>query len=316
MSGDPGRLIDDPNFLWETGCDLADEASAVGSYDLQGMRSAVLSKVQQAAGADGVVPGVSSEESSGATGGVVARWLIGAGLGALVVGAAFWLGTQQGVPTEVPPPRAVPVEAPRLAPSAVAPAVGTDDDEVVEPPAVEEVAQLSVERRPAPPRSPSPAAPSKPSLAPSEGAMGASEAPTAAPEGTAEAPVGEPVGLSQIGAELRSYEPAKEALDAGEHERAIDLFREYLDFWPRGQMRQAAEIGLLQALFGAGDAQGTAELAAALADDPRHQFQSLDIRTLHAESLVLLDRCTEAGKVAEQLPSKLSNSIRRACRKR
>ncbi|MEQ1502970.1 MAG: hypothetical protein ABMB14_12105 [Myxococcota bacterium] len=57
MTVGPRRLNDDPDFKWETGCDLSDERGLVGDYDLAGLRSRLV-----AAAAASPAPGSSPEQ--------------------------------------------------------------------------------------------------------------------------------------------------------------------------------------------------------------------------------------------------------------
>jgi hypothetical protein len=100
MTHGPRRLKDDPDFRWETGCDLRDEESQTGQYDFAGIRERLVA----AAAAGGNAP------NGGQTGPAPARsgWsgpsplrglakpAAGMVAGAMVVAAAYWLGVQLG----------------------------------------------------------------------------------------------------------------------------------------------------------------------------------------------------------------------------
>ena len=132
MTRGPRRLKDDPDFQWETGCNLADEESRVGQYDLAGIRDRLV-----AAAAVVPAPIVSDPPPSQAGPSTWPRMVkpaAGMVAGAMVVAAAYWLGVQAGqeAPRSAPDP-APPVHevvAPSIAPApVVAPVQGGTPDE-------------------------------------------------------------------------------------------------------------------------------------------------------------------------------------------
>ncbi|MEM6927183.1 MAG: hypothetical protein AAF602_09655, partial [Myxococcota bacterium] len=117
MSRGPRRLMDDPDFQWETGCNLRDESVLTEGYDLGSLREAVLARVPEVG--DGVPP-IRPRRGW--------RWGVG-GLVGLSTVTAFWLGTQfGGLDLETPanpeaPPAAAPTPVEPDAPTTTAPAI-------------------------------------------------------------------------------------------------------------------------------------------------------------------------------------------------
>ena len=262
MSTPPRRLRDDPGFLWETGCDLADEAFAVGGYDLPSLRARVLAETQPPSG------------------GAPLRAARGGAVGAAVAGALLLLGLGAGIATV-------------LAPSGPA-----TQGEGLEPPAPADVAPVVpalVEGPPSPPSGPpweepsqggtpdaAPAAPPSPprkveaaSEAPPSARPASTAAPVAAPEpaagvgvvppddlgGGPDAAVGAPpppvasvasgegasAPASTLAAEVAMYDQACERLASGAAGEAVAGYERYLQRYPNG--RAAAEIqSILDAL--------------------------------------------------------------------
>ena len=101
MSRGPRRLLDDPDFKWETGCDLADEGSVVGDYDLTAAKDAVMERVAAAAAANAsalVGDGIPSVRTGlGSTLNGLAVVLAGV----VILGGAFWLGRYSNDPNLV-----------------------------------------------------------------------------------------------------------------------------------------------------------------------------------------------------------------------
>ncbi|MEN0067209.1 MAG: hypothetical protein AAGA48_34070 [Myxococcota bacterium] len=303
MSRGPRRLMEDPDFKWETGCDLGDEKVLTGGYDLARMRAAVLAGIP--AVGDGV-PVIRPRRPWG--------WWLGGIAGVTAIVASFWLGTQvSGVGGEEQLPAVAPpevIEAP----------VRTPDPEVLRPEAPETVnVEVSVEGAPIaspkevpqvviqPPKAASKSVVERPIV--DDGVAAAVEAPEPAP---AAAPPVE----SRLEAEMAVYEPAADALQSGEAAAAARGFREYLAQFPTGTLRPEAELGLLWALHREGDAARTERWAAYLLEQSVHEPHHDDIRELRAQALVRLGRCEEAIASISSLPSRVIGPIRRACRRR
>lgn len=324
MTRGPRRLKDDPDFKWETGCDIEDEARVVGTYDLETSRSrllaavALLPPVTVGDGVPTVRPGSSAWK-------IALRPVVGAITGALLVGGAYWLGVRAGTDGEAAP-TAVPSESVRPA------------------------APETVQAAPAPQGIEAPAARPEPTLAPpilkergagmraapierdpidggaSDAALPATDAVSTVPgfeggaSGTGESsdsPLGAPAppveAESQFKAEFAILDPANDALDAGRYGDARKGYERYLARFPNGKMTVEAQWGLLKSLS-ADDAAGTEVLAAQLQDLPAFSARREDILRLRAESLVHLDRCDDALLVAEGLSSRSAAEIKRACR--
>ncbi len=351
MTADPGptgprRLKDDPDFRWETGCDLADEASVVGGYDLAAARETLMARL-----AAGAVPSAASAAAPAtAAGALMALLKPGVGILALLgaVGGAYLAGLHAGSAPIDGPAGSAPVvapavedlapapgarELPRVATSepAVAPAPETRTEPVLAPaaPAGEPPRRARAEPQTRDPR-PTPVAPTEIGVAPrsigvappATGGAPPVDAPIAAPiepappaSSPAEAPpvVARPApsGLEQ---ELRMYDRAGEALANGDAPGARDGYRAYLATFPSGSFRPEAQLGLLQALYASGDPAGVERLASEIQDQPEFSSRRSEILRLRAESLVLLERCDEAVAMVDALPSRDGAEIRRACR--
>lgn len=301
MSRGPRRLMDDPDFQWETGCNLRDESALVEGYDLGGLREAVLARLPEVG--DGVPP-IRPRRGW--------RWGVG-GLVGLSTVTAFWLGTQfAGVGAPVITPEAPPAatqETPPVAP--VRPEVAEPVPEPIEARAIEAPAEVVPDvPEPIVRRVTRPVA--TPVAEPIDDA-GSAEDPT---DAVAEA-VPEPERApSRLAAEMAVYEPAADALAAGDASVAAVGFRSYLAKFPEGTLRVEAELGLLWALHQLGDAARTERWAAALVDRPAHAKDRDDIRELQAQALVRLGRCEDALEAVDGLPSRVVGPIRRACRRR
>lgn len=343
MSRGPRRLKEDQDFQWETGCDLADEQLIVGDYDLSGMRQALLEQIEVAS-AGGVGDGVPVVRSAP---GASPRWLapkplVAALVGLSLLGGGYWLGAQSGhgheavaTPGADPTPtgRAVP-----LPPAQLVPSPGQADELDLPPrPDVSERPRALEHAKPRPGGSlravgepPPPAASAEgtaegpqqieaapavglgPSVAPPQGGAGAE--PPQPVAGSAEPAVAVTPAGSDIPAELRLYDPADDALKAGAYRQAVAGFEAYLEAWPEGGLRDEAELGMLRALHGANDAQGTAALAERLQHRSALSGHREEILRLRAESLSVLGRCKDALWVAEDLPARIAGPIKRSCR--
>lgn len=339
MTRGPRRLKDDPDFKWETGCDIEDEARVVGGYDLDTSRSrllaavALLPAVTVGDGVPTVRPGASAWKAA-------IRPVVGAVTGAMIVAGSYWMGTRAGTDESDTPPEApteqraaqAPARPARVIPAVGAPAggapVATAPGHVSRSETLGSRAILEDRTEPMP-VSPTPAA--RPAPVPADDGTAEVEpsvpasAPAMASEldarigGTAEAPAGEVVGPpalreSQFGLEKAFLDPADAALDAGRFGDARKVFETYLVRFPEGKMRVEAQWGLLEALQGSGDTAATATMAAQIQDLPSFSARREDILRLRAESLVRLDRCDDALLVAEELASRSAAEIRRACR--
>lgn len=332
MSTPPRRLRDDPDFLWETGCDLADEAFAVGGYDLPSMRAKVLAGTQPPSG------GAPLRSPSGAM-----PWVVGAiGVALLLVGGA-WFGAA--------PPVVLAPSVGEVVPSATG--VGLPEERstpspVVEPPVVpaasanDGVAVAQVDAVPsrdmpdampdAMPRShvasepvaalPAPVEPTATSgEALIERSHGEAVPPPRGSDGTegseqllADPLDGADASASTLAMELEVYERAADSLTAHAAGEAAEGFRAYLEAYPNGRLRSEATIGLLRALVEVGDAAAVEEIALTLLQRADLGSQRAEILRVRAENLVALERCDEALLLARSLSGRDAANVRRACR--
>jgi TolA-binding protein len=341
MTRGPRRLKDDPDFKWETGCDVADEKLLVGEYDLQGTRSRLLAAIALSTPLSGEGPAESPipttvgdgipaiRPGATATGWSVLKPLAVAVTGAFVVAASYWVGVQVGSDGVAPElaPAEVPVETPPVEASGMS---GTSAEAAA--PAAEVVATASpqgsaepelVVSKPSRPASKSVAqvAPVKDEpvsaevVLPSE-IVAAQHAAAAVEQtsGTAEAPSA-PAPQSTLGVQNEAFRAAESALYAGDYEGALRRYDAYLARFPKGKYQDEVQLGRLQALFGMGDKAATEALARSIQDLPSLSGRREEILRLRAESLVLLDRCEEALLVAGEIPSKAGAEVRRVCRR-
>ncbi len=307
MSRGPRRLMDDPDFQWETGCNLRDEALLTEGYDLARLRASVLSTVPEVG--DGV-PLIRARRG-------LRWWGLGSLLGLSTV-TAFWLGTQvSGIELDAATEEASPTVAPTSPVVVPTPPSAAEIDPELTPADAPEPAPQALTAEPVAPRAPS-AVSTVPQ--PSPGGVEADPAPPEAgpaePDATDAAAEVVSGGRSRLAAELAVFEPANDALEGGESSRAAIGFREYLAEFPEGRLRPEAELGLLSALHDLGDAARTERWAATLLDEPAHAERRDDIRELRAQALVRLGRCEEALETVDGLPGKVVAPIRRACRGR
>ncbi len=352
MSQGPRRLLDDPDFHWETGCDLRAERAAVGSYDLAGLKERVMARVGEAAASTGAADPASPPAAASAPGGwPPAAKLAGAALvGVAAVGTAFWLGVQSGrqATGEAAPaarrtaPEVQAVEAPPEA-AVVAPSggPGPGSADLAAPsqsgPVEQEAAVDAAGEGPhTPPKPlagpPAAVAPAKPVPAPAPAKGGPAPSAAAGAEGadvpgTAEessarkaTPAGAPgpraePAASGLQREVEHYDRCLDALDSRRHAASVRCFRDFLLAFPQGKMHASAELGLLRALWGAGDAEGTAALAAQLQRREEHASWYGEFRRLEAESLAKLGRCEHALSLARDLSGPRAPEIRRQVRK-
>lgn len=322
MSRGPRRLMDDPDFQWETGCDLADEAGQVGGYELASMKEAVLAKVSAAAAAGSaavVGDGVPTVHASGASSSAaVAGWikpLAFATAGVATVGTAFWLGVvagpglMQSPVAPEPTPQVEPVEPAEsrirtpfrpMGPPALAAEPEGSAPEAVDAEPVAQAESRSAygrERALATPSTPSPA------LEPAEMSEGAESAVLAAPPEPAPSPV---AMLNQ----------AMRVCEAMRTDRArAGCFRDSLHQYP-GVADDMVELAWVNALRDAGDVEGTAALANRMQQDPAHRLRYAALRQLEAESLAKLGRCDHALGLARDLDRRVAEAIKKECRRR
>lgn len=300
----PRRLKDDPDFRWETGCDLSAEEEAVGAFDHEKMRARLVAAAL--AGAPPAIPAGPKGPSpwwafAKPVAGVVA--LVGA------LGTAYVAGLRAGSEPQ-PAASVAPIEAPlpqRVVPPPAVPSAL---------PVVEEAVVVPVVVPPPPERVPTLVAPVPTALEPAAPTAEVGVVPPAPVVAEVEPPVVVLAAPSRstMGPQLAQYDRALEQLERGEHAAARDGFLLYLATWPDGDLRPEAQIGLLQSLHGTGDAAAAESLAAKLQDLPDFRDRRSNILRLRAESLVVLGRCDEAVSVAADLSSREQADIRRACR--
>lgn len=303
MSEGPRRLRDDPDFAWETGCDLADEAFAVGGYDLPAMKGRLLAEVsppsvgaplKAASPLGGWVPVLGAAVALLAVGGVVGAWLAGA-------------------PSELPPAVPVVVEAPTPSPVvAVQAPVVAPEAAVPVPAPVEAVAPspkaVPVAAEPV-------AAPAVPTVDVAAGGLDeAPEAPQARP--TVEPTVDGGTSSGGLAEELALFETASAAALAGDDRAAAEGFEAYRERYPQGSLLDEADLGLLRARVALGDHEGVERLAASLVERPGLEPLRDGLQRTRAENLVWLQRCEEALELVASLPTREGADVRRACRRR
>ena len=313
MSRGPRRLLDDPDFR-ETGCNLADEQSVVGNYDLTRMRQAVLERVGAAEATQSAAFVGDTASTTGLGGFSTVIGVLVAGLA--VVGGAFWFAGSGVSPTS--PPDAV-VAVPSA--EALPPVVRSEPEGRADAPP-----EVSSAEAPVLPQAPPPAKELRsrptgvePSKSPGERV---SVVPPQAEreEGVAELvtredePTGAPPSPLQL--QINQYDQCLDSLDRGRHRVATECFRSFLHAYPQSSMRQTAEFALLRALKESGDVEGTAALAERMADRPENSTREEELRRLQAQSLAKLGRCDHALQLARELPSSDASAIRKACRKR
>ena len=317
MTGSPRRLKDDPDFRWETGCDLADEGFAVGGYDLPSMRAKVLAQVTPpSGGAPLKVPaaGWSATWFAAAAalvgvGGLAGLWVV-AGLSTSDAAPPAPQGPVVEQPSPVVPAPTLPPEAP-VAPidGAVAPVERADAAAPVEVPPTEAPSDaVPVEAPSVPLVAPPPLVDDEDAAADADAAVVEPSAP-AAPEVGGAPP-------STLEAELAAYDRATAALAGGDAAAARDAFRAYLSAYPQGRLAPEASFGLLGALVSLGDHRAVETLAASLLGEDALQARHGDVLRIRAENLVWLGECDRALELAASLSSRERADVRRACRRR
>ena len=321
MSRGPRRLLDDPDFQWETGCDLSDEQSVVDGYDLQEMKDAVVSRVAvlAAAGAasavgDGV-PVVKAGFSFPSL-----KPALFAAAGVATVGTAFWLGVVSGPqlaaslrpptlqaapapPVPVPSPVAVPDPGRDPVPDLLGDWWMRQQQAPSEPSVVGEDTVASVAR----PRH---------HATPSEPAEDAEDALVVQEEAVVHEAGGNDLA-EDTSSPISEYDGCMDLLDDRRNAAAARCFRDLLHAGgPDNPLRLQVEWSLLRALQASGDAEGTAALAEQLAQRADLADQRGELRLLQAEALVQVGRCDHALVVARDLDSDAAAAVRRACRKK
>ncbi len=286
----PQRWKDDPSFKAETGLDLADEASAVGGYALNSMRSSV----------------VASTSTTPTGGGGVA--LAGAAVVALVA-AWMWAPLPKVAVVPVPPAHvaAEPVGVPDTPPEA-SPASGAAEDPESTPPT------LAVSGA-APRRA---AHPTKRPEAASSAAPVASTAPNEDEEGTAEAPkdrVEPQAPSSDLALQLEVYGAGQRALEAGDLSAATEAYQRYLEAWPEGQVRDEVLVSVLEIVVRRQQWDQAEALSEQLMAVEQLSGRHLEFRRVRSEALSQLGRCAEALKLAESLSRPDALAVKQRCRR-
>ncbi|MFT4623049.1 MAG: TolA-binding protein [Myxococcota bacterium] len=325
MSG-PRRLLDDPDFRWETGCDLGDEALLHDGLELGALKDRVLSSVT----ATPVV--VASSSTGSAISGAASVKGVTAITTALIaaVGVGYWLGTSQ--PAPAPAPSAPLVEqvvatgtsegeaAPMLttAPmsaSIASPAAGTDDEDLP-------AASVSQHRPAAPAKAAAPVEPER-TVDAAEAGAGTGDAPAddvgSAPAAAAiPAAHGDADALSGVAAETALYDLAAQAMASRALVEAAHGFRTYLSRYPSGHLAPEAELSLLECLFAEGSFADAEAQAARLLGTAGFGHRQRELSLVRAESLILLDRCDEALAIVNQLDGRDARvvAVRRECKRR
>ena len=275
MSG-PLRLRDDPNFLRETGCDLAAEARTLPPPDLPALRQRVVragrvARLRRIAGPSTLLVILAGLFAHFATPGApdAAR-----GSAPTSVAVAAEPVTAAAVPStgtaraELPTPPALhpdaPVRALRDVPS-VAPVVVPPTPET--PPAVALQAERTGE------------------------AVAAAELAATQPsgEGTPAATEGGDLALQHA-----AFMEAEAARDGGDLDRATQLYAESLDRWPHGAFAAESRLGELRVAVAAGDVDRIVSLSAVLAKDPALAPHRAELVRTRAVALANAGRCTEA----------------------
>lgn len=352
MTRGPRRLKDDPDFQWETGCDVGAEEGLVGDYDLPGLRERILAAAATSPPpvtvGDGM-PGVREGAGRGAWRGSVVKPVVGVIAAVAIIGGAYWLGVRAGTerhpaaptaeqtdPRGASAPSAPPgidPRAPLAPPEATGGAALAPPDPMAPPGPRVGGAPLAGEADPEPASAGSVASASTLALpvdAGEPGAVGAADVavdpvedpvaavvPTddaasgssASPDAIASAPRG-----SDLAAQQAAYEGAKSALDDGRFAEARRGFEASIARWPTGALSAESQLGLLQALYGLGDAGATLRQAEKIDALPAFSGRHEEIALLRAQALVRLDRCDEALLVLEGSSERGAADIRRACR--
>jgi hypothetical protein len=309
MTRGPTRLKNDPDFQWETGCNVADEELVVGAYDHAALRARIVAAAALAGGAAATTTAAVIGDGVPAVA-RAAGWTFAAGwkpvavatLGAaMLAGAAYWLGVQS-VPVAAQDGGVHLPAAARMAPPAI---VEPTSPSPVAAPREEVIAPPAASLRVAPPRelAPSPVVdvPAIDATITTDPSPAVAELPTSP--------------ASRLNEQNQVMGIAADALEDGNFVRAEQMYERYLAEWPSGPSAPDATYGLMQARFGRGDAAGAEALAKKMQDDPAFSEKREEILRFRAESLVQLGRCGEALLLVEKLSARDAAPVRRACRR-
>jgi hypothetical protein len=305
-------LKDDSDFQWETGCNLDDERLVVGVYDLSGLRSRIVAGVLATgvAATTAVIVGDGVPVIARAAGWSVAtvvKPVLGAAGGAAILAGAYWLGVQSRSSEPVPQLEVAPIHAPVMpAPASLSTGIlvpGRVEEPALTPPI--EAAIAAPQHEPANSASLRNTPPPDSDQAPAAGTASADPATRVV---TAPA-----VPHSDVPDQMATLYKADDAMGRGDYAEAERLYTQVRE-WPDGDLAPEAELGLLRARSSRQDFVGTAQLAEQIQDDPAFSDKRQEILRLWAESLVQLDRCTEALRVAEKLSVRSAAPTRKSCR--
>lgn len=286
MKPEPPRLIDDPSFLAETGCNLADEAAGLEAPRLPELRARLMASV------------AAPKAPIGGRG-----WPIVGG-GILLVALWWWMGDKPAAPmAAAPAPAATPVTAVAAARAPVLPVESLAPDAAV--PATRPRAAAASRPRPATVATPTVATPTVPTQRPLP-------APTEAPR-TALSPV-PTADAGDLARQLTAFEVGEDRLAQGDLGGALAAHEAYLARWPKGHFRAEAEFETLRATAALGDAAASEAIAARLAEDPALATRRGEILALRLSALVQLNRCEEARALATALSTPSARKTAAACR--
>jgi hypothetical protein len=336
MTRGPRRLKDDSDFQWETGCNLEDEKLVVGDYDLAGMRSRIVAGVLATgvAASTAVIIGDGVPVVARAAGwsfATVVKPVLGAAGGAAVLAGAYWLGVQSRSPETLPEPEIAAIHGPASPGHGPASPGHGPASPGYTPPEMPAPAALSTGPL-VPGRTVEPIGerPADAGVATEDSVPVASAPLRTTPEESAPAEV-EPAGTaseqplswerpgivppaSDVPAQKTMLYAADDAMGRGDYADAAQLYTDLIHKWPNGVLWVEAELGLLNARSLGQDYVGTARLAEQIYDDPAFSDKRQEILRLWAESLVQLDRCTEALRLAEELSVRSAAPTRKSCR--
>lgn len=317
MSGGPQRLREDKAFIWETGCDLSDEALVIPEWDASHLRADVLDKLRLEEAGLGQPP-----VRARMPGRPFRRWAVGVGWLVTMSAAAFWALPEWGVQSEPTVEVVAPVTLPEASPvQPVAAQLDVDVTDELTLPAASQAAPVSRAHAVV---STVPVVPPVPVADPvvvSEASPLVEEAvaPALAADalGSAE-PVTTDDAESRAGTELRAMGEVEDMLHQHSFASARDAASDYLDAFPDGSFRREAQFSLLRAHHGLGDVAATEALAARMLvrDEGLAQARIEEIRWYQATSLVELGDCASAVDVARDLPRSQRSEIKRSCRDR
>jgi len=304
MSG-PRRLRDDPDFQWETGCDLSEEGLVVGDYALADMKGRVL------AGAAG-----GSASAAAATAAWVKGLLVSGVLVAAVGGGYLW--GRSAIPVSevnAEPIAEVAVVAAAPPPTLSTPAV--DMPGVVQAPSAQTAEEPNPQSRAeastaAPMSAATPSVDAAPSARATKAVVVAPESAVAMVEDKA------PAGLSPLRMELADWERSREALAAEDWARAEASLHHYLVTWPEGRLREEAKLALLQCHVELGQPSQVEVLAAEMLAGTLIEGRRTELAVIRAQALLALERCDEVVALldSERLKGADAGTLRKECRRR